>query len=440
MRNRYKTILMTACMLSSALLADAQSANTTNAATKYTEAQWEHYAADNYAGGTGTAADPYLIATPEQLMKLAVEVENLGSVDTNWNLDYSKGKYWKQTADIVLNENVLSKVGWADGDASSISNGTFRTFKGIGYYSADFDYQIFAGTYDGGGHSISGMYINSGSTVGLFNLLQGAVVKNLTIKDTYISANANIGLIAGTAKEGSQVLNCSTSGIIYCGGSYHAGIVGNAANTKVMNCYTDVWTWAKNNVGGLVGKSAFSTYIGNCYFNGWLGAVSSNVAKMKYYGAICPELGKDETKDATTGTVANPTTAENCFWTDTCTVRHMSAKAAAYNDSINCTYGVLKNCKAVAVADASNIVDELNKGAQNIEGACKWTLGTNKMPQLVFDTATGISSLKTSAQAQSMKVYTLQGALVKVAQSADAAVEGLPQGLYIMNGRKLVVK
>src|SRR5574344_1085468 len=123
MKNRYKTILMTACMLSSALLADAQSANTTNAATKYTEAQWEHYAADNYAGGTGTAADPYLIATPEQLMKLAVEVENLGSVDTNWNLDYSKGKYWKQTADIVLNENVLSKVGWADGDASSISNG-----------------------------------------------------------------------------------------------------------------------------------------------------------------------------------------------------------------------------------------------------------------------------------------------------------------------------
>ncbi len=37
---------------------------------------WITYAADSYAGGTGTADDPYQIATPEQLAKLAADTNS----------------------------------------------------------------------------------------------------------------------------------------------------------------------------------------------------------------------------------------------------------------------------------------------------------------------------------------------------------------------------
>lgn len=446
------TYLMTAALFaSSAVNALAQSANTTNAATNYASTQWEHYAADNYAGGTGTADDPYLIATPEQFMKLAVEVENLGEVDENWDGDYTKGKYFKQTADIVLNENVLSKVSGANGDASIIDNSSLRTFNGIGYKAGDVDYQRFAGTYDGGGHAIIGMYHNNSknSGSGVFNFTEGAVVKNLIVKDTYINANANVGFIIGSANANTLVINCQSSGIIYCGGSYHAGIVGALSESRMVNCYSDSWVWAKNQTGGLCGRLMKSSYAGNSYFNGWIGGVYSNLGKFKYWGAVCPEIGQSEDvttapdpeDDTKTITICeNPSKAENCFWTDTCSVRHKDVKAEAYNDKNNCKYGVIENCKAFAIADAMKAVDELNKNAENIDGACKWELGRDGMPALKFDTTSGINEVKTSNEMSADgNVYTLEGVLVKKKMANVNPLFGLGKGVYVVNGKKCVV-
>lgn len=54
-------------------------------------------AASEYAGGSGTEADPYLIETPEQFMKLAQDATGDG-IETY----LLKGVYFKQTADIDL--------------------------------------------------------------------------------------------------------------------------------------------------------------------------------------------------------------------------------------------------------------------------------------------------------------------------------------------------
>lgn len=448
------TFLMTAALCAaSTVSALAQSANTTNAATNYTTTQWEHYAADNFAGGTGTADDPYLIATPEQFMKLAVEIENLGAVDDNWDGDYTKGKYFKQTADLVFNEGILSKVGWADGDASSINNASLRTFNGIGYKAGDVDYQRFAGTYDGAGHAIIGLYNNNAKNAGtaVFNFTEGATIKNLVVKDAYISANANVGLIVGSANAGSLIINCQSNGIIYCGGSYHAGIVGALSESKMVNCYTDAMVWAKNQTGGLCGRLMKNSYAGNSYFNGWIGGVYSNLGKFKYWGAVSPEIGlsedvttapdpADETKTITI--CEHPSKAENCFWTDTCSVRHKDVKAEAYNDAANCKYGVVENCKAFAVSDAQKAVDELNKNAKEINGACAWEVGKDGMPALKFDTTTdGIYNVKTTQQlAAEQNVYTLEGVLVKKAQKGFNPLFGLEKGVYVVNGKKCVVE
>lgn len=447
------TLMITALFASSAMNVWAQSANTTNAATNYSETQWEHYAADNYAGGTGTKDDPYLISTPEQFMKLAVEIENLGQVDDNWDGDYTKGKYFKQTADLVFNEGVMNKVSGASGDASIIDNSTLRTFKGIGYKAGDVDYQRFAGTYDGDGHAIIGMYHNNAksSGSGVFNFIEGATIRNLIVKEAYINANANVGLVVGYADAGSLIINCQSSGIIYCGGSYHAGIVGALQSSKMLNCFSDAWVWAKNQTGGLCGRIMKSAYAGNSYFSGWIGGVYSNMGKFKYWGAVSPEIGlsedvttapdpEDETKTITI--CENPSKAENCFWSDTCTVRHKDVKAEAYNDINNCKYGVITNCKAFALADAAKAVEELNKNAKDIDGASTWEVGTNGLPMLKFDTqTTGINTIVNMAEkALNGNVYTLQGTLVKKSTEGVNPLYGLEKGIYVVNGKKMVVE
>lgn len=447
------TLMITALFASSAMNVWAQSANTTNAATNYSETQWEHYAADNYAGGTGTKDDPYLISTPEQFMKLAVEIENLGQVDDNWDSDYTKGKYFKQTADLVFNEGVMNKVSGASGDASIIDNSTLRTFKGIGYKAGDVDYQRFAGTYDGDGHAIIGMYNNNAknSGSGVFNFIEGATIRNLIVKEAYINANANVGLVVGYADAGSLIINCQSSGIIYCGGSYHAGIVGALQSSKMLNCFSDAWVWAKNQTGGLCGRIMKSAYAGNSYFSGWIGGVYSNMGKFKYWGAVSPEIGlsedvttapdpEDETKTITI--CENPSKAENCFWSDTCTVRHKDVKAEAYNDINNCKYGVITNCKAFALADAAKAVEELNKNAKDIDGASTWEVGTNGLPMLKFDTqTTGINTIVNMAdKALNGNVYTLQGTLVKKSTEGVNPLYGLEKGIYVVNGKKMVVE
>lgn len=459
-----KKSLIAVALLLSSLTNAAASDNTTAAKDNYPATAWEHYAADEYAGGTGTKDDPYLIATPEQLMKLAVEIENKAMADDNWDddsgLGYSVGKYFKQTADLVFNANVLKLVSSDSyGDPSIVADEGLRTFDGIGYNAGEYDYQRFRGVYDGGGHSISGLYCKGGkSATGLFNFAQGAVIKNLVIKDSYLSANANVGLVVGYA-DNTTIINCQTSGMIYCGGSYHAGIAGTITNgSKLLNCVTDAQTWAKNNCGGIVGTARFASTVANCYYGGWLGGVKSNLGKFKFYGAVCPELGLSEAVTETPDpenpetmitTCENPSKAINVYWTDTCTVRYVRdkdnprnwAKAPAFNDAENCKFGVFENCKAVALADMASTVAALNAQAEKTDGASKWKVGDNGLPTLEFDnTVTGIAQVVKDNENSKCDVYSVQGILIKESMTKKDALHGLRRGVYIVNGKKIVVR
>ena len=83
-------ILLALCLLLSLLPMAAL------AAPAAPEGIWTDYAADAFAGGSGTEEDPYQIATPEQLAKLAADV-NTGVV----NLSHS-GEHFILTADLNL--------------------------------------------------------------------------------------------------------------------------------------------------------------------------------------------------------------------------------------------------------------------------------------------------------------------------------------------------
>lgn len=234
---------------------------------------WTGMVAEAYESGNGTAASPYTIATAEQLAKLAKDVNEVA----NW----SKGKHFKLTANIVLNQNVLN-------NGALNTSGKHKEWPVIGYFNSATDYRAFQGEFDGDGHTISGIYINNSNTyIGLFRMAESAIIKNMGITDSYVYANANIGAVAGFVRD-SKVLNCYNAGRVDGYGSYHGGIVGlSSGNSLVANCYNYGVVAGKNNIGGIVGRNGEGTLsaseIRNCFNRGVVTSTGTN------RGGITPE-------------------------------------------------------------------------------------------------------------------------------------------------------
>ena len=139
----------------------------------------------------------------------------------------------KLTADIVVNENVLD----ANGDANT---GDFAQWTPIGNFGNSMPY---SGTFDGQGHTISGLYASGkGWGVGFIGKVSGsAVVKNLGIVDSYFSsANNHLGSIVGYVDYGSSVTLAnvySTSTVK--GDNWIGGLVGGdgEGSVSVVNAY-----------------------------------------------------------------------------------------------------------------------------------------------------------------------------------------------------------
>ncbi|WP_158585881.1 T9SS type A sorting domain-containing protein [Parabacteroides sp. TM07-1AC] len=182
--------------------------------------------AATFVGGTGTEADPYQIATKEDLQKLA----ELTSKAENESLENLKGVFFKQTADIVFEE----------GDKMPVI--------GAGAY--------FCGTYDGDGYmiknfTITGKKQDSKSQVrALFIYCKGATLKNIHMVGTKVEYDLEgadysvlIGGLAFQVVEG-KMINCTTEGTytVRAKGEVSSSAIGGLAvsltNSTVENCRT----------------------------------------------------------------------------------------------------------------------------------------------------------------------------------------------------------
>ncbi len=158
-----------------------------------------------YESGTGTQSDPYIIATPHQLRKLAS--------------DDTAGKYYKLKNDIILND-IANYDNWASQAPAN---------KWIWISS-------FKGHLDGAGFAIRGMYHANSALSGtteyhyaLFGKLENnATVVNLKVTEAYIyTPRSTVAGIAAEARPGSgtvTVKNCEFSGRLF--GKNAGGIVG----------------------------------------------------------------------------------------------------------------------------------------------------------------------------------------------------------------------
>lgn len=135
-------------------------------------------------------------------------------------------------------------------------------------YPAD----AFAGTFDGNGHTISGL---NGSN-GLFGFVNGATIKNLKVEGTISGPTTGIGGIVGKTQGKVTITNCSFTGSVSAtnSGSSNAagGIVGrvNAGTLKVENCANHATVTAeKASAAGIIGYGGSNKVtITNCYNDG----------------------------------------------------------------------------------------------------------------------------------------------------------------------------
>ena len=134
----------------------------------------------------------------------------------------------------MVNENVLD----ANGEANT---GDFVQWTPIG--NDFFEDKVYSGTFDGQGHTISGLYVSgNGWYVGFVGQVSGtAVVKNLGIVDSYFSSSNNyLGSIVGGVAEKSSVTianvysTSTVKGENYIGGLAGGGVLG---SVTIINSY-----------------------------------------------------------------------------------------------------------------------------------------------------------------------------------------------------------
>ena len=134
----------------------------------------------------------------------------------------------------------------------------------------------FYGKFDGLDYNIFGLTINrSGeNNVGLFGVVDGANINNVTLVGGSITGGQSVGAIVGSARD--SVISNSTNSTAVNGDYNIGGIVGDAQNSTLTNLINTgtigAATGDGNRIGGLVGNLQESSLGGNSYN---LGAVTS---------------------------------------------------------------------------------------------------------------------------------------------------------------------
>ncbi len=117
---------------------------------------------------------------------------------------------------------------------------------------------IFGGTFDGRGHSISGLSINvEGSNQGLFRYLeQGGVIKNLVVEGVVTPGGAKSYMGGILGNNMGTLENCSFSGYVK-GKDNVGGLVGwNGTTGRLINSSANGVIYGESKVGGVAGANA----------------------------------------------------------------------------------------------------------------------------------------------------------------------------------------
>lgn len=228
-----------------------------------------------YSGGSGTQSDPFIIATAEDLAQLSVNAATFSN--------YSSGKYFLQTDDIVLNPSDVFETD-SSGVITGIKEGeTANIWTPIGIYISGSN--DFGGRYDGGGKAIHGVYIdNTSDYQGLFGRLYVGYIINVRAESSYIKGKDFVGGIVGYNWSG-VVSNCSFSGTVI-GNSEVGGLVGYYYSGNVSDCYNTGAVSGSTTLGGILGL-IINGPISGCFNTGSISGIGASGGVAGGCGSSC---------------------------------------------------------------------------------------------------------------------------------------------------------
>ncbi len=225
-----------------------------------------------YGGGDGTAEDPYLIGTAQQM-------NAIGASPGDWD------RHFRLTADIDMNDLDGSTVhligtfeGVFDGDGHTIANLTYIITGDED--ASESDYAVNFGLF----RSVSGVdavvrdlglidpelrpasdclkHVRSvGALVGIFS---SGSVHNCFVEGGRVAGDESVGGLVGYG--GGEIRDCHTAGIV-SGKKCAGGLVGEAYGS-ISDCWSDAEVLGEASTGGLIGKCRRPTTISRCYAEG----------------------------------------------------------------------------------------------------------------------------------------------------------------------------
>ena len=218
-----------------------------------------------FAGGTGTKSDPYIIASKEHLL----------------NVKNHLSSYYKMISDIEFTDDDYSSTGILSNGWNAIGSST----------------KPFTGYFDGNNHNIIGLKKSSTFSgvlyLGLFGWNEGTII-NTNVVDCDFNAvctdPGHFGAYAGgiVAWNKGTIEHCSSSGIIY-GTNGAGGIVGKNYSGSITRSY-NFCTVSSNKAGGIVGINDRS--VSNCYNTGAIsGSTAGGIVGEGWMPSYCYNVG-----------------------------------------------------------------------------------------------------------------------------------------------------
>ena len=247
----------------------------------------------------------------------------------------SNGSYTVTSADGLMNIAKLVNGGKTD---INITLDTDIDLTGKNWTPIGTDYDnAYTGTFDGGGHTITGLTVTTNDQyAGLFGYLgkfgKFCTVKNVVMDGIQITCNHRLGSAGGVAGYSRAVTieNCSVSGSV-SGTMRAGGVVGGLNGGSITGCSSSATVKGTLNVGGVAGETNSGATMAACYATGNVtieidpinNTLGGGLVGFNARGSVlaCYATGNVTSTGSSTGNVyiggflgGNYTTVTACYW------------------------------------------------------------------------------------------------------------------------------
>ena len=247
----------------------------------------------------------------------------------------SNGSYTVTSADGLMNIAKLVNGGKSD---INITLDTDIDLTGKDWTPIGTDYDnAYTGTFDGGGHTITGLTVTTNDQyAGLFGYLgkfgKFCTVKNVVMDGIQITCNHRLGSAGGVAGYSRAVTieNCSVSGSV-SGTMRAGGVVGGLNGGSITGCSSSATVKGTLNVGGVAGETNSGATMAACYAIGNVtieidpinNTLGGGLVGFNARGSVlaCYATGNVTSTGSSTGNVyiggflgGNYTTVTACYW------------------------------------------------------------------------------------------------------------------------------